>query len=312
MNENAEAIVILCSRLCIPENVTPLEPAEWSALSVTLRDHGSQPCDLLHFSAEELTENLHLEERLARRIVALVGRSASLAFEISKYENMGIRIMTRADREYPVHLKKTLKNACPPLFYYAGDPALLLEPYAGYAGSRSAGDDALSFTERCVERTCARGYGVVSGGAKGVDSAAETAALRCGGHVIEFLADSMLRRLKSGSAIRAIQDGTLLVLSSINPTAGFQAGTAMMRNRFIYAQAEGTVIVKADLQKGGSWTGAAEALRNGWLPLYCWNNPDFPGNMELIRRGAIPIGGDWDGDLSSPHGQRAVQTSFFD
>ena len=36
MNQNAEAIVILCSRLCVGEGIRPLEAREWSKLAQQL------------------------------------------------------------------------------------------------------------------------------------------------------------------------------------------------------------------------------------------------------------------------------------
>ena len=71
-------------------------------------------------------------------------------------------------------------------------------------------------------------------------------------------------------------------------------GMAMMRNRYIYAQSSGTVVVRSDLNKGGTWTGANENLKNGWCTMLCWDHP-YPGNQALIKKGAVPISEDWDG-----------------
>lgn len=84
--------------------------------------------------------------------------------------------------------------------------------------------------------TAARGYGVVSGGAKGIDSVAVSAAMDEGANVIEYLSDSMLRKLRDSGLVREIRDGRVLLLSVTVPAAGFNVGVAMMRNRYIYAQ----------------------------------------------------------------------------
>ena len=108
----------------------------------------------------------------------------------------------------------------------------------------------------------------MSGGAKGVDSIASETAINNGGYAIEYLGDSMFKRMKKSMLLEAIQNGQLLLMSFVAPDAGFFAGNLMARNKFIYAQSVGTVIVRSD-KKGGTWTGANETLQNKWCPLYC-------------------------------------------
>jgi predicted Rossmann fold nucleotide-binding protein DprA/Smf involved in DNA uptake len=78
----------------------------------------------------------------------------------------------------------------------------------------------------------------------------------------------------------------------------------MMRNKYIYAQSEGTVIIKSDYNKGGTWSGAIANLKQQLCNTFCWNNLEYKGNVELIKRGAIPIDESWDGDLT---GDKAEQ-----
>lgn len=93
--------------------------------------------------------------------------------------------------------------------------------------------------------------------------------------------------------------GAMLILSPVNPDAGFQTGVAMMRNKFIYAQSDATVVVRSENGKGGTWAGAIENLRHRWSPLYCWERPDYAGNAALIEKGAIAINETWNGDISA-------------
>ena len=88
----------------------------------------------------------------------------------------------------------------------------------------------------------------------------------------------------------------MLLLSAVSPDAGFHAGTAMMRNRYIYAHATAAVVVRADYNRGGTWSGALENLKHHWSPTLCWNHPEYEGNQALIRKGAIPIDESWNGD----------------
>ena len=299
MCSNSEAIKIFCSHLCTGEGVLPLEPKEWSELTQLMRANNLQPGEILGFSLDDMRSKLSIELAYAERLMRLIDRSVSLSFELSKYENMGIFVVTRADAGYPLRLKKVLGNSCPPMFYYAGDLRLLTEKYMGFVGSRSISESDIYFTKRIIGKVAECGYGIVSGGAKGIDSIAEAEGLRRGCPVVEFLSDSFLKRLKNSATVQAIQNGELVLLSVVKPDAGFNTGVAMMRNRYIYAQSAGTVVVKSELNKGGTWNGALENLKHSWCVELCWNNKIYAGNQELIRRGAMAIDEDWGGDIFS-------------
>ncbi len=295
MNQNSNAILTLCSHLCVGEDIVPLEPKEWSVLAQKLVAVKKTPADLFSFSRNDFMALLSLSPEETERVIRLIDRSASLSFEIERYQNMGIEAVTRADTTlYPQALRKKLENSCPPIFYYAGDLSLLKRNYIGYVGSRSVSSEDIEFTTRAVQRTVKRGYGVVSGGAKGIDTISGMEALSQDSFVIEYLSDSMLKKMKNRETIQKIQNGRLLMLSVTKPDAGFNVGTAMMRNKYIYAQSEATVIVRSELNKGGTWTGANENLKHNWCKPLCWNH-DYPGNIALIEKGAISIPDNWDG-----------------
>ena len=296
MNQNTNAILTLCSHLCVGEGVSPLEPKEYSELAQKLLAVGRKPGDLFEMSRGEMTELLNAEDAFIDRIFTLIDRNAGLCFELEKLAGMGINAITRADAKYPGLLKKKLGAGCPPIFYYAGDLSLLNRPTIGFAGSRTAEQSDMDFTCFAVRKVVSLGYGVVSGGAKGIDTIAATEAMLTDSFSIEYLSDSMLKKLKSNETVKRIQSGKELMLSVVKPDAGFNVGIAMMRNRYIYAQSEATVIVRSDLNKGGTWAGAVENLRHAFCPMLCRNHP-YPGNIALIEKGAVAIDDDWDGHI---------------
>ena len=186
---------------------------------------------------------------------------------------------------------------CPPLFYCAGDITIAELHAAGYVGSRHINEDDENFTCITVMKTCAHRLGVVSGGARGVDSAAAQTALAEGWPVIEYIAGELLSLLAKKDIRDSVSMGKRLILSEAVPDAGFSVGWAMSRNQYIYAQSEAAVIIRADLKKGGTWHGAEENLRHKWCPMFC-RDMDYPGNIALIAKGAVPINEDWDGDIT--------------
>lgn len=137
MNQDSNAILTLCSHICVGEGVRPLEPKEYSELAQKLLLAEKTPKDLFNFSTDDFKSILGFNEEQIARVVRLLDRNASLSFELSNYQNMGIEAVTRSDLGYPKNLKKKLSNTCPPIFYYAGDLSLLERQYIGYVGKNS-------------------------------------------------------------------------------------------------------------------------------------------------------------------------------
>jgi len=298
-NTNSMAIITICSHLCVGENVKPFEPGEWSKLAGVLYGKSFQPKDLLAFSNNDFVNIFGFDLKQSERLSRLIDRSGSIAFEIEKYENMGIKIVTRSDDHYPKKLKKILKNHCPPLFYYTGKLDVFEKSFVGFVGSRDIGQDDIYFAQKMIDKVIAHGFSIVSGGAKGIDSISRERALKNGSIVIEYISDSLLKKLKDKEIVSAIKSGKLTIMSVAKPDAGFNVGMSMMRNKYIYAQSIGTVVVKSDYNRGGTWNGAMENLKNNWCCEFCWDNSSYAGNMELIKNGAIPIDENWSADVTS-------------
>ena len=106
-----------------------------------------------------------------------------------------------------------------------------------------------------------------------------------------ILADGLLRRTVSRDARHWIAEGKLLLLSPNHPEAGFSVGTAMGRNKLIYAMADFGLVISADAKKGGTWAGAVEELRREQArPVFVRVGLSTPkGNSMLIELGAKPF-----------------------
>lgn len=64
----------------------------------------------------------------------------------------------------------------------------------------------------------------------------------------------------------------------------------MGRNRLIYTLSDYAIVVASDAGKGGTWAGATEVLKAGWVPLFVLHHPAMPeGNRQLIEKGALPF-----------------------
>lgn len=76
-----------------------------------------------------------------------------------------------------------------------------------------------------------------------------------------------------------------------HPAAAFTVGNAMGRNKVIYGLSDQVLVVAADLDKGGTWAGATEALKKGWGDVRVWTGSGTgEGNSGLVGRGDTCLG----------------------
>ncbi|HPT54673.1 MAG TPA: DNA-processing protein DprA [Fervidobacterium sp.] len=295
LSDDSKAILLICSDIVVKyvKNVDlkPLTVAEWNKISKKLLDSAMKsPKAFFDTTVDDWMAHLDISQDEAERIENLLKQSAYLGFELERLANMGIWVTTRAEKTYPPALKSKLKYKSPVVLYCSGNPDLFEEEGIAIVGSRNVDEDGMNFAQ-VVARKCANEQlTVISGGAKGVDTIAQMAALSSGGTVISVLADSMEKVVRKRELRDAIIENKLLIVSPFNPESTFKIYNAMDRNKYIYALSKAAIVVSSDYGKGGTWSGATENLKNGWVPLYVRNGSNVPqGNLELIKKGAIPL-----------------------
>jgi len=227
------------------------------------------------------------------RIVELIGRGTSLALAVERWGQFGVKLVSRADPDYPARFRSLLKGGGAPILFYAGDLGLLDAPTLGVVGSRDATAAGTRFAAQLGERAVTENVVIASGDARGIDRAAMDAALDTGGRVIGILADSLAKSVLSRRYRQAIGDQRLLLISHVEPEARFSAYQAMERNRYIYAASDAVIVSDSDI-KGGTWSGAVENQKHGWTPAYARVGADMrKGNAALVQHGLAPIREDW-------------------
>lgn len=209
---------------------------------------------------------------------------------IERWQTRAIWVVSRADAAYPMRLKARLKNDAPPLLYGCGDAAILDTGGLAVVGSRHVDEALIEFTKGIGQLTAKARRTLVSGGARGIDQAAMHGAQEAGGKVVGVLADSLERAALNREHHRALMDGQLVLISPYDPSAGFNVGHAMQRNKLIYALADAALVVNADYEKGGTWAGAVEQLEKLRLvPVYVRTNGETGKGLEALqRKGALP------------------------
>lgn len=288
-SDNAMCAILLCSYIGIENDdiLKPLTLKEWNELLDRVAGQGQQPGVVMEQNQGFLRENGYSQEYM-ERIKRLLSRGGTVAFKLNDLEGKGIDIVTQFDGDYPVLMKRRLKKKTPPLLFYSGDIGLAKKIGIGVAGSRNVDEAGIRFTQRLVEKAAAERLVVYSGGAKGVDAAAERAAVESGSAAVSFVAESMISKINKKDILDAIISKKCLLLSDVKPEAGFSAARAMNRNKYIYTSSYGTFVVASDYNKGGTWTGATEAMKNEWTKVLVWNHREYEGNARLMEKGAIP------------------------
>ncbi|MGY4457358.1 DNA-processing protein DprA [Bradyrhizobium sp. LB13.1] len=266
----------------------PFSNNEWAKFAIWLKDHGLEPAVLLRGDLDSLLAGWADRTVSVARIRALLGRGAALGLALEKWQRAGLWILTRSDQEYPERLKRRLRSESPAVLFGCGNKALLNTGGIAVVGSRDADEEDLAYTEKLGAEAASQGYSLVSGGARGVDQSAMLGALERQGTAVGVLADSLLRSVTSSKYRKHIMSGDLALISPFNPEAGFNVGNAMSRNRYIYCLSDAAVVISSTRDKGGTWNGAIEDIRAGWVPLWVKpSNDRNSGNRELAQRGAL-------------------------
>ena len=279
-SDTSLAALLLVQRL-VDTGAEPLKANEyWSLL-----DAVSDPGRLL-----EADERAAVPVELAERVATLLDGATAFGFELERLEQSGLRVVSSFDDDYPDVLLERLGASAPPLLHVAGPTELLGHDGLGIVGSREVAPAAADVAQQAARVAIENGLVVVSGGAKGVDQLAMAAALEAGGRAVGVLADSLLRRVRDAGTRRAIGDGNVVLCTPYKPDADFSVANAMGRNKIVYALSQTTLVVASDLETGGTWAGAVEALRRAITPVVVWEGAGAgAGNHALVELGARSI-----------------------
>lgn len=287
LSSTAQATLLLTSYFskASSEKTKPLTNAEWGRFALWLKEKSITPADLLVQDPAPLLQGWFDSRISAERIIELLNRGHSLALAMEKWQRAGLWVVTRSDPEYPRRLKQRLKTDSPPVLFGCGNKDLLNAGGLAVIGSRNASDSDLAFTDEIGAKAAIENIAIVSGGARGVDETAMLGAIRTGGAVIGVMADSLLKAATSSKWRRGLMDGHAVLVSPFYPEAGFSAGNAMARNKYIYCLADSSMVIHSG-KKGGTLNGAEENLKKAWVPLWVkTTNDKDAANTDLVVKG---------------------------
>lgn len=278
-----DAALLLTNRIA-PVGAEPLKAKEYWTLAERV-DVGS----LVGRSAGDLADSVGGVDE-AERIATLLDAATGFALAREELLAKGISLVAPGDGVYPDRLRDRLGAAAPPMLYVAGPTAWLTETLVGVVGSRNVDEAGADIARGAVVCAARVGAGIVSGGAKGVDLLAMDAAYELEIPSVGITAEGLGRAGRRKELRGAVGEERLLLVSPFAPGAGFSVGSAMGRNKLIYALAHVTLVVASDHDTGGTWAGATEALRRRFGAVAVWTGDGGgPGNSALVEQGAQPV-----------------------
>ncbi|MDE6149116.1 MAG: DNA-protecting protein DprA, partial [Ruminococcus sp.] len=170
---------------------------------------------------------------------------------------------------------------------------IYINPSIAIIGARDADDYAISATKRISAELSAKGITIISGFARGIDSAAHQAALSSSGQTIAVLGcgiDYDYPRNSRNFKEQIAQNGA--VISEYFPSSAPLPENFKVRNRIVSGLSDGILVIQAG-ESSGTLNTASHGLTQGKdifvMPPHDIFSKYYKGNIGLLRDGAIPV-----------------------
>lgn len=207
--------------------------------------------------------------------------------EKRKIEERGLTLLTQEDKLYPRLLSQI--HDAPVLLYVWGRLEERDQHAIGVVGSRHATHYGLSSTKKLSFQIAYAGYTVVSGLARGIDTAAHEAALAAKGRTIAVIGSGIGKLYPPENlalAERIAENGAVISEYPVDRIADKQ--TFPYRNRIVAGWSHGLIVVEAPVRSGSLITAqqAADQGRTVYAVPGPIDRPTSTGCNRLIQQGA--------------------------
>lgn len=272
-----------------PRRLTRTEKLDWLRLSrasqvgpVTF----SALLDRFQTAAAALDALPRLTARAGKDRRIQIPPASEMAIEIERTERLGARLIARCEPEYP-RLLGTIEDA-PPIIAAGQDLSLFERPAIAIVGARNASLNGRRIAEKLAHDLAEAGLVVVSGLARGIDTAAHRASLDHGTIAVVAGGIDVTYPPENAELQSRIRERGCLVTEAALGTEPM-ARHFPRRNRIISGLAPGVIVVEA-ARNSGSLITARMALEQGRDVFAVPGSPLDPrahGTNNLIREGAV-------------------------
>ncbi len=198
------------------------------------------------------------------------------------------RLITAACEDYPLALAAT--SDAPPVISVLGNPALMARSCIAMVGARNASLNGRKFAEKLARELGAAGQVVVSGLARGIDTAAHHGALQTGTIAVVAGGIDIIYPEENAGLYDRIKENGLIVAESPLGQKPF-AQSFPRRNRIVSGLSKGVIVVEATMRSGSLITArlAGEQGRDVYAVPGHPLDPRAQGPNHLIREGATLV-----------------------
>ena len=209
--------------------------------------------------------------------------------ELDACDREGIRLIASVEDDYPPRLSAT--DDAPPLLAARGSRDALRRPAIAIVGSRNASGAGLKFARTLAHDLGEAGFFIISGLARGIDSAAHHASLSSGTVAVLAGGHDRIYPPEHEDLLASILANDGAAISEMPLGYVPRARDFPRRNRLISGCAVGVVIVEAALRSGSLITArmAAEQGREVFAVPGSPLDPRAAGTNDLIKQGATLI-----------------------
>ena len=214
--------------------------------------------------------------------------TVDLAAELGRVREFGATVITQESPSYPKSLREI--HAPPIVLYVWGELEERDHHAIGIIGARRTTHYGMESAKKLAYQLAYAGLTVISGLARGIDTAAHQGALAAKGRTIAVIGSGLAKLYPPENAALAdkIRAGNGAIVSEFSMAIEPDRQTFPMRNRIISGWSHGTLVVEAGLNSGALIT-AAQALEQGRsvyaVPGHI-NAPSAMGSNRLIQQGA--------------------------
>jgi len=251
-----------------------------------LLEHFGEAPAILQASKHQLLHVKGIGEDTAESI-STWEKTVDLKAELKRISDSGCHIVTQAEPEYPELLRHIYD---PPIVLYVKGQLLPKDKNAvAMVGSRMTTHYGIEVARKLAYQLAYLGVTVISGGARGIDTAAHQGALSGKGRTIAVLGTGINLVFPPENADlfeRIAANGAIITQFPFNRPADKQ--TFPIRNRIVAGMTLGTVVVEANLTSGALITAnfAIEYGRQVFAVPGRIDSPRSKGCHELIKKGA--------------------------
>ena len=213
--------------------------------------------------------------------------------DYKELKRRGTEIISPGHPDFSSHLLETS-----PILFVKGQRKLLTTDGVAIVGSRNVSEKGVRIAEQLAAGLAGEGMNVVSGYAKGVDSAAHLGALAAEGTTTLVLPYG-IKELRQKKAFREFNwEQDVLAVSQFDPDARWLARNAMTRNKLVCALSKAVVVIASGPERDarGKMSGTFDTAKTALgmnVPLFVLDPERFDtppqGNAALIELGGVPF-----------------------